>query len=154
GREVGVDGVEAGRGAGGVGGLRVDWPAAADLGGDAVGVEALEEVDDAAVVGLVAGAWGDLHAGVLELLGDTLEGGGIGRLPADELEVVAAVGAQLQAMVVLVHAEIGGGLVVAGDDLHAEDIGGEILPRLVVAGADPDVAELGDAGHRGLLSSG
>ncbi len=107
----------------------------------------LIEVDDAAGVGLVAGASGHLHAAVLKLLGDALEGGGIGHLPADELEVVAAVRAQLQTVMVLVHAEIGGGLVVAGNDLHAEDIGSEVVPRLRVAGADAEVTELGDAGH-------
>src|SRR6266849_333166 len=42
-----------------------------------------------------------LDAAVLQLLGDALEGGRIGHLPADELEVVAAVRTQLHTVVAL-----------------------------------------------------
>jgi hypothetical protein len=93
--EAHVPGLETAHGAGRMKGLLVDRPAAEDLGGDPARVDALEEVDDTAVVGLVAGAWGDLHPGILQLLGDTLEGDGVGHLPADELDIVTAVSAEL-----------------------------------------------------------
>src|SRR5262249_58939975 len=71
----------------------------------------------------------------------------VGDLPADELQVVATARAQLESVVVLVHAEVGRGPVVAGNDLHAEDTRGEVLPRLRVAGPDAHVSKLRNAGH-------
>jgi len=82
-----------------------------------------------------------------KLLREVLKGGRIGHLPADELEVIAAVRAQLQAVAVFVHPEVGGGVVVAGNDLHTENVGNEVVSRLGITDGDADVAELGDAGH-------
>src|SRR5262249_1027233 len=70
-----VAGLEAAHGPGGLERLRIDRSTAEDLGGDAVGVHAPHEVDDAAPVGLVAGAGRHLHPAVLELLGNLVEGG-------------------------------------------------------------------------------
>jgi hypothetical protein len=55
--------------------------------------------------------------------------------------------AQLQTVVVLVHPKTEGGLVVAANDLHVENIGSEAVPRLRVAGADAEVTELGNTRH-------
>jgi hypothetical protein len=84
-------------------------------------------------------------------LGHPVEGRAVGNLPAGELDIVAVARAQLESVMVLVHPEIGRGAVVAGNDLHAEDVRGQVLPRLRVAGPDAHVSELGNTGHDRLL---
>jgi hypothetical protein len=145
--EAHVAGLEAAHGACRMEGLLVDRATAEDPGTDAIGVGAFEEIYYAAIIGLVAAASGHRYAAALQLLDNAPESSKIWHLPANKPEVVAAVRAQLHTVVILVHAEIGNSFVVAGNDLHTENNGSEVVPCLRAADVEAKVTELRDTGH-------
>ena len=83
------------------------------------------------------------HAGLFEPRRIGVERGGVGDLPAEEADTLAAVLADDDALLAVVHAEREalGALV---DQLHAEEAGPEVRPVLQRLGANADVSETFD----------
>jgi hypothetical protein len=71
----------------------------------------------------------------------------VGHLPADDLEIVGPALAELDAVGVLVHSQVGRRRGVAWHELHAEHAGGEPAPSGKIADAENEIAELIHAGH-------
>jgi hypothetical protein len=73
------------------------------LGPDAGGIVELDQLHHAALIRLVAGAALHAHAGVFQALRDRVQRCRVGDLPTDDLEIIDAVVAELDAVGVLVH---------------------------------------------------
>ena len=102
-----------------------------------------DQVPDAALLGERARAARDLDAGLFEARGHGVERGGVRDFPAEEADALAAVLADDDALLAVVHAqrEALGALV---DELHPEEAGAEVRPVLQRLGADADVSETFD----------
>ncbi len=146
-------GLEARHGARGLEG-RVPACVGADreLEGQAARLE-FHEVDEPPVGDLGRRALRHRDAGVAQRrLGGLVLGGGR-RLQPDVEDVVRAARVQRDPVMIFVHPEVHGAVVGTLDDLHAEDIRGEGLPRAHVADADAEIRELRD-GHGLVLRRG
>jgi len=121
------------------------------LGPDTGGIIELDQVDHAALIRLVARTALHPHAGVFQSLRDRVQRGCVGHLPADDLEIIGPVVAELDAVGVLVHPKVRRGVGVARHELHAEHAGGEPAPGREVADPENEVAELIHARHDILL---
>jgi hypothetical protein len=99
------------------------------------------------LIRLVACATLHAHPRVFQALGNGVKRRRIWHLPADDLQVVGPVVAELDAVGVLIHSQVGRRPAVAWYDLHAEHAGGEPPPGSEVADTEDEITELVHAGH-------
>src|SRR5206468_1429000 len=92
------------------------------------------------LVGERARAARDRDAGLFELRRDGVERGGVRHLPAEEADAFAAVLADDDALLAIVHAQ-SEGLCALVHELHAEERGAEARPVLKRLRAHADVTE-------------
>src|SRR5262249_14171885 len=99
-----------------------------------------DQVLHAALVGERARAARDLHPGLFQPRRQCIERGGVLNLPAEEAHAFAAVRADHDALLAVVHAQREA-LRALVDELHAEEVGAEARPVLQRLGPHADVTE-------------
>ena len=99
-----------------------------------------DEVLDAAFVGKRARAAGNLNPGLLQPRGKMIERGGVAHLPAEESDALAAVFADDDALLAIVHPQREA-FAAPVDELHAQEFGAEARPVLERFRANADIAE-------------
>src|SRR5262249_26332940 len=91
------------------------------------------------------------YASTFQALRNCVQRRSIGHLPADDFEIIYCILAELDAMGVLVHSQVGRRVAIPGHELHAEHAGGEPAPTGKVADPENEIAELIHAGHGAFL---
>src|SRR5260221_6423082 len=99
-----------------------------------------DEILDAAFIRERARAAGNLDPGLLQSRGKIIERGGVGHLPAEESDPLAAVFAYDHALLAVVHPQRQT-LAAALDELHPEELGAEARPVLERFCTNADIAE-------------
>src|SRR5690348_14483495 len=81
--------LEPGDRAAGMKGHGVDRAATENLGAHAAWIDAMDQIDYAAAIGLIPGTGGDFHAAVLQLLGDAVQSHLVRHFPPGEIKILA-----------------------------------------------------------------
>src|SRR5262245_9120712 len=143
-------GAEAGNVAAGLEGIGRGFGAVEDLQAIAGGVVEHDQILDVALVGQRPRAARDLGAGGLDPRGDGVERRGVGDLPAEEADALAAVGIDQESLLTVIHAE-GERRAAVVDALQAEEVRAVRAPVAQILGANADIAQSFDA-HDGPRS--